>query len=39
LVQVVLVLQVVLQPTDLQALHPVFCEVQWGSRQMVVPAD
>jgi hypothetical protein len=36
---VVLVLQVVLQPTDLQALHPVFCEVRRGSLQMVVKAD
>jgi hypothetical protein len=38
-VQVVPALQVVLQQTDLQALHPVFYEVQRGSRQMVVPAD
>jgi hypothetical protein len=36
---VVAVLQVVLQPTDLQALHPVFYEVQQGSQQMVVQED
>jgi hypothetical protein len=38
-VQVALVRQAVLQPTDLQALHPVFCEVQRGLQQMVVEAD